>query len=973
MPLARRSRALELGATLFFVLSGAAGLVYEVLWFKRFAHVWGSSSLAMASVVASFLAGLGLGAWLLGTRADRMRRPLLAYALCEFGIALWAVCVPLVTPLCAKIAAAATPALEGHSLALTAVRVATTFFAIAPACILMGATLPLLVRWLANGGRGIGRATAWLYAFNAGGAALGAWIAGFHLLPSIGLDGTNFATAAVSAAIGAMALIMDRAQPKSGGPEQVPTAADLPERAPDSEADELAGDVQAPRIAVNAAALLGGFGALTLQMLWGRELALLVGPTTFAFSALVVVFIAGLGAGSLSFALLGRRFGDARRWIAIAVLLLVLGALGGRIAEPRLALLAGSLQDLRATPWFNAVLCSGISAALELVATFAMGMFLPALIALIGTDATKAGASVGRIYAWNTLGSILGALCAFTLLVPWIGSQWTLTLALACYVIALALALAPRWKAREVELVIGVAAIALLILPWRTSDPRPTNLGLYIYVPGTAEALAGDRSRILYFKEGTSSNVLALEVDADESTLGAPPRIKSVRVNGKVDASNWSDMPMQLGAAYFPLLLRPDAKSVLVIGMGSGTTVGAALTFPRTDVTCCELEPAIIEAARSFAPDNKSPHGSERFHTVIDDGRNHVQAHGTLWDLIISEPSNPWIAGISNLYTSEFYSVAHSRLAPNGMFVQWVQTYGLSAQQYALIANTALGEFPQVVLLRLNENDTLLLCANEPIVPPREAIDRSQAVLDELTDVQEDMRKHFGSGDLRALLLSVLMLDRDGLQVFCKAVGSGERNTDANLRLEFAAPRDLFAMRQHKTRRPEDAIFQAFDPRFVARLISAWGWSEPQAMALRAQKMKFVSKQDAVRGYALNELLLGYEPDDLTALADQLGSVPPQDPEELDAAIRQLIARSPEDAARVAKAWLDQSQFARAKLIYQALLVSMPDSPTVLADLALCLVNLAQPEEAKALLERARKVDPLNSLVHSLELMMHKP
>src|SRR5688572_24155315 len=188
----QRSRGVELLATLFFVLSGACGLVYEVLWFKRFAHVWGSSSLAMASVVASFLAGLGLGAWLLGARADRMRRPLLGYALCEFGIALWAVCIPLVTPLAARVAAAATPLLEGQPLALSAVRVATTFLAIAPACILMGATLPLLVRWLASGGRGVGRATAWLYAFNAAGASIGAWIAGFHLLPAIGLDGTNF-------------------------------------------------------------------------------------------------------------------------------------------------------------------------------------------------------------------------------------------------------------------------------------------------------------------------------------------------------------------------------------------------------------------------------------------------------------------------------------------------------------------------------------------------------------------------------------------------------------------------------------------------------------------------------------------------------------------------------------------------------------------------------------------------------------
>ncbi len=550
----QRTRAFETSATLYFVASGACALVYEVLWFKRFAHVWGSSSLAMASVVASFLAGLGLGAWLIGARADRMSRPLFAYGLCEFGIALWAVCVPLVSPWCARIAALATPALEDHPLALTSVRVATTFLAIAPACLLMGATLPMLVRWLAVQGSSVGRASAWLYAFNAGGAALGAWVAGFHLLPAIGLDGTNFATAAGSALIGVLALLTDRAQARSASQpiEQASPAQVTIENRVGSEAP-------APAMAVNAAALLAGFGALTLQMLWGREMALLVGPTTYAFTALVVVFIAGLALGSLCFALFGDQFGTPQRWIAIAALLVVLGTLCGRLLEPSLAELAGTLRDQRASLVFNAALCSGMSAALVLVATFAMGIFFPALIALLGSGATRAGASVGRIYAWNTLGSIAGALSAFTLLVPWIGTQATTMIALFCYVAALILALAPRWNGREAELGLAVAALALIIAPWRSDDVRATNLGSYLYAEGT-DSLRGDRARVLFFEEGASANVMALEVDADESNRGAPPRIKNLRVNGKVDASNWEDMPMQLGAAYFPLLLRPALR-----------------------------------------------------------------------------------------------------------------------------------------------------------------------------------------------------------------------------------------------------------------------------------------------------------------------------------------------------------------------------------------------------------------------------
>jgi spermidine synthase len=602
-----------------------------------------------------------------------------------------------------------------------------------------------------------------------------------------------------------------------------------------------------------------------------------------------------------------------------------------------------------------------------------MGAFFPALIALVPSGAAQAGATVGRIYAWNTLGSIVGALCAFTLLVPWLGSQAVTTLALGCYLLALVLALAPRWRTRELELGILLAGAALVISPWRSDDPRATNLGLYLYGNGTADQLGGKGSRVTYFHEGSSANVLGLEIDSDESTQGAPPRIKNLRVNGKVDASNWADMPMQLGSAYFPLLLRPEARTVLVIGMGSGTTAGAALAFPESEVTCCELEPGIVEAARQFAPENKDPHASPRFHVVLDDGRNHVQAHDTRYDVIVSEPSNPWIAGISNLYTQEFYAIASQRLNRGGIFVQWVQTYGLSASQHALVAGTALSAFPQVALLRINDYDTLLLCAHEPIVPSAAELEISQQRLDRLSDVRDDLMRNFGSSDVRALLLSVLVLDHRGVQALYAREGNGAINTDANMRLEFQAPRDLFEMRLGGRRRPMEAIYQTFDPAVSAGWISHWGWSEGQAQALRAHKRTFVAKGDLTRAYAMNELLLAYEPSDLQALGDQLSWSPPPDPEELRAAVSQLSSSAPLEAARVAKAWLDQGQFARAKMVYQELVATMPDSPTVLAGLALCHANLADPDKARELLKKARTIDPLDPLVHDLERALEGP
>lgn len=981
-----RQRQVEIVATICFVLSGASALAYEVLWFKRFSHVWGSSSLAMASVVASFLAGLGLGAWWFGRRADRMARPLSAYAYCEFGIAAWALCVPWITPWCARMASAATPALAEQPLLLSAVRVGITFLTLAPACMLMGATLPLLVRWLASHGRSTGLSSAWLYAANAAGASAGAWLAGFHLLPNLGLDGTNLAALALSAGVGLLALVTDRRTESSPVPEAPgagQSSASLAASAPGGPTAE-----PAPRWAIHGAALLTGFGSLALQMTWGRELALLVGATTHAFSALVVVFIAGLGAGSLCYALARRRFGDPRNAVALCVLLVCLGTLAGRWLEPALARLAGSFVEARASAWFNSFLCLSTSAALVGIATFAMGLCFPALIALCESGGTSvgtsrgdgprgadAGASVGRVYGWNTLGSIAGALLTSTLLLPAVGGEGVVVLALCCYVLALLCVLAPRWKGREAHLTSALACVGLLFLPWRAEDPRGTNLGLYLYGANVEAALSGDRSRVLSFTEGSSANVLALEFDADASTPGAPPRVKNLRVNGKVDASNWEDMPMQLGAAYFPMMLRPKARRVLVIGMGSGTTAGATLLFPETLVTCCELEPAILEASRSFAPENKNPHASPRFRPVVDDGRNFVQSFSrgadSRFDLIVSEPSNPWIAGISNLYTREFYAAARGRLAPNGMLVQWLQTYGLSASQYALVARTVLEAFPSVTLLRINDYDTLLLCSEAPIVPPVSQLDDAQTAIDAMPDVQQDLLRYFGSSDVRALLLSVLMLDDQGLRTLCSNVGDGSVNTDGNLKLEFGAPRDLYALKASGAGRPMDAIHAAFDPRFTARLITTWGWGEPQAQALRGHKRAFTALGDRARAFAMNELLLAWQPEDLQAQGDQLLWSPPTDLGELTEAVAALVSRSPLDAARVGKGWLDQSQFARAKLVFRALQASMPDSPTVLSSLALCLANLAEPDEARMLLERARKVDPLDPLLLDLERVLH--
>jgi spermidine synthase len=963
---ARTARASAGLVSLLFVLSGATGLAYEVLWFKRFSHVWGSSSLAMASVVASFLAGLGLGAAWIGRRADRIERPLAAYALCEAGIGLCALALSFAIPQLLGAESAWYALLQDRPLLHTFARCAATFAVLVLPCALMGATLPLLVRFLTGSGVSLGRSTAWLYAFNTLGAALGAWVCGFFLLAKLGLEGSNVAAALSSLAIAAIAFLLDRAQRSSPAPGQVVESGPL---LPHVEPAPL--EDACPLGALRAAALASGLGALLLQMVWGRELATLLGPTTYAFTAMLCVFIAGLGLGSLLFLALVRDTTSLRRWIAVWVVVLVAATIAGRMASPRLALLVGALKVERRSLGFNAALCGGVSAALQLVPTLAMGALFPALVQLTRAGFARAASTVGGIYAWNTAGAIAGALLALPLFLPRLGSAGVTTLALGLYALVALLVLPPRIaERRQVELALLVLTAALILAPWRDRDPRETNLGLYLYENSILSGAQGQQSVKLLFEEGASSNVLVLEQDQllENGRPIGPPRPRSLRVDGKVDGSNFADMPMQLGLAYFPAFLRPRAERVLVIGMGTGTTVGAALQLPRAQVTCCEIEPAVLEGARHFADVNHDPFSSERFHPVIDDGRNFLQATERGFDLILSEPSNPWIVGVSNLFTREFYQAARSHLPQDGVLAQWIQAYALSSEQYALIVRTALEVFPHCGLLRIDAYDTVLLASSSPLLPPSERLVEAQALVDANPILQADLREHFLSADVRTLLLVTYALDREGLQGLVQAAGGEGVHTDVNLRLEFEAPLFLFGGRPSDRPTPADLILAWMRPAAMQKAILGWGWSPPQLEGLRALSNLFASKNLHRQAAQVVEIALAWEPEDPEFLADHLLYAAPTTDEEFRRDVEHLISRSPAQAWRVGKAFaqtnLDQ---ARARVILEALREQLPNSATLWTSLAVVYANLGREDDSKAALEHARGLDPFNDLTREME------
>jgi predicted membrane-bound spermidine synthase len=922
-----------------------------VIWFKRFAHAWGSSAIAAASVVASYLLGLGAGAAVIGRLADRVRSPLRWYGACEIGIAALALLVPPGILVLERIAAALHPFIEGHALAGATCRSVLTLIVIGPPCFLMGGTLPLLVKQLTPSGGSLREATGILYAMNTLGGAAGAWASGFVLLPALGLPATNLLAVAVSLLAGTGALIAARSfaarPPRGEGLAGVPPVLDA----------VLPVDSRKGAGLVFPAALLAGAASLALQIAWTRQLTLILGGSTYAFTAVLSVILAGLGLGGLLFHVFLRRARGLRRlqgWIVLGIILSVLA--GQRLIEP-LTVIVGSVGSLRAAPWWNAAVSAASSSALVFIPSLGMGILLPLYAAASGKRSGEAGTTAGRIYAWNTGGTILGALGAALVVLPARGTAGTVAIALAIYLLgAILLFPSEGLRSKLAMLVLALAGGLATALSARGPDPILTNMGLYLYGARSQDFL--EDVKPLFFADGVSSSVLVTALE--DGTV-------SLRVNGKIDASNGGDMPTQLGLAYLPRLFRPAARDVLVIGFGSGTTSGASLLFPGTRVTCAEIEPAVVDASRHFEEVNHRPLESPAFTLVHDDGRSHVRGARARYDLILSEPSNPWIAGVSNLFTREFYEAARERLLPGGVLAQWIQTYAFSPSDYAMVVRTIREVFPHGTLLRMPRSDTILLASDAPLEPTRESLDEADRLMASIPEIQADLARWFARADARSLLLERRILGEEGLRRLLDRDGGRAVHTDSNLRLEFDAPLRLFD-RRVTWAAVQATILHAMHAPEIARAWDGWRAGPAQLPALRSL-IDFVA--DGGEWGTAGELLevgLGVAPDDAYLVAARFMSAMPGDLAAWDEGFSRILALSAEEAARVG-VWLHlQKDHDRAVRAWRRLLELHPGAATLWMNLSLSLEARGDEKESRAAREEARRIDPFARVAPRAEL-----
>ncbi len=683
--------------------SGMCALVYQVAWLREMRLIFGASTAATAAVLAIFMGGLGLGGWLLGRRVDRDPRPLAFYANLELGIAA----VAAITPALMWVARQAYIAAGGATVlglgGATVVRLVLAALVLCVPTVLMGGTLPAAARAVESP-RDVGRRRlAILYGVNALGAVTGAFVATFVLLEVFGTRNTLWLACLVNGLVGMAARKIAR---------DLPPHATTP-----AQAAHAAGTNAAPPAFVLTAAGVTGFAFLLMELVWYRMLAPLLGGSSFTFGLILAVALLGVGLGSAAYAVRqndrpATLAGFALTCALEAVFLAVPYALGDR-----LAFLAVFLRSLSAFGFGGLVLAwAAVTTIVVLPAALVAGVQFPMLIALLGRGGEQVGRHVGQAYAWNTAGAIAGSLAGGFGLLPMLSATgtWSAVVALLALLGVVAMALALRTGATPerclAPLVAVIAAVALLGTAGPTAAWRHSPIGA-----GRAE-LGKGTPNALHDWANTRRRTIGWQVDGVESSVALDTANGyAFLVNGKSDGNARNDAATQVMLGIAPAILHGNPKRALVVGLGTGSSAGWLGAIPgieRVDVV--ELEPAILEVARVSAPVNQNVLSNPKVKVIIGDAREVLLTTPERYDLIVSEPSNPYRAGISSLFTREFYDAVADRLAPDGLFVQWLQAYEVDAATIRTAYATLASVFPQLETWQTLQVDLLLVGSMKP-------------------------------------------------------------------------------------------------------------------------------------------------------------------------------------------------------------------------------------------------------------------
>lgn len=753
--------------TLFlaFFLSGLAALVYEIVWAKKLGLIFGTTTYAISTVLAVFFMGLALGSFIFGRLVDRFKKPLLIYALLELGIGIYAFFTPQIFELIKSLqilfwqSNASTYlgfSLFTFLLSATGLIIPTT---------LMGGTLPVISKFFVVRKETLGEKVSILYAVNTAGAIFGVISAGFILIIILGVNQSIYFAAVINILIGLGVLGMAKGLRIS---EELPTALTSGE-------SKIPRELEVSAWVILVAYALSGFAALALEVLWTRVLVMILGNSTYAFSIMLITFLFGIAVGSAIIS----KFIDKKEnilpyFVATQVLIGFFVILSIPFFDNLPFLFFRIMQNFSQSFLSLQLMEFFFCSFMMLIPTLLMGAAFP--IAVKAYKTSGLGVRVGEVYAANTIGGVFGSLTAGFLLIPFLGIQKSIVISAIIYflvgsIILLLLSLKTKTKFLLMGSLILVSIFSFYLPKW-SRDVLTSGVYYHgnIYLD---EEIPGE---IIFYKEGLSGTITVRRYPDGELVL---------QTNGKVESSTRGDLDTQLLSGHLPLLFHPNPESVLVIGLGGAFSLGAVEQHQTlTVIDAIEIEPAIVEAASYFSEFNNNALEDPRLNLILADARNYILATDKRYDVIASEPSNPWIKGMGNLFTKEFFELCEKRLKPGGIMGSWIHLYSMSERDLKTTLRTFQEVFPHTaVFINLSSVDLLLLGSEEEL-----AMDYNKLVKKfEQKNVQKNLSQVYIND--AATLMGYFLMDGKAVSKFSEGVAL---HTDNQPILEFSAPKSLY-------------------------------------------------------------------------------------------------------------------------------------------------------------------------------------
>ena len=739
--------------------------------------VFGSTTLAITTILVAYMSGLGVGGLFGGKLAGRFKNGVRAYGWMEVAVGVYAFAVPSILGLYPDL----NPLLASLGFWPAAlVRFTLVLLLLAFPTFMMGATLPVLVATLVREHGDLGKRTALLYGTNTLGAVVGVLAVTFIAFNRLGVSGTNTLATSMDIAVGLIAVFLIAPSHDSSEVEAESAEPDAAEPVPQ-------GRRWSPALIAYG---LVGFTALSYEVAWTRAFAMVLGSSTYAFATMLAGFLAGIALGALVMQRVLHRIERPVFAFAAGLFLLGLSSLGVLFAFQLIpSTFLKVFADVGISGESLVWLGLAISFVVMLAPTLVLGALFPLLVRIVGEDRAS-GAAVGDVYFVNTVGSAAGAFTAGFIAIPFLGLQGTMVGAIA---INFATATVVLWvygrrssaSWRLPTAVVGTAAVLVLLFPPQLNTEE---LALGVYYRSRSQVdlglpeipMQGEvGAETLFYEEGINCTVSIHRTEGGIEEGGI-----SMRLNGKTDAS-LVDMSTQILSGHLPYLFGGERGHAMVIGYASGVTTGAVSLHKPESVDVIEIEEAVVEASHFFDEYNHRPLEREGVELVLDDGRTFLTYTDKQYDVIISEPSNPWISGCSNLFTAEFFQTVDGVLTEGGMLLQWVQLYGIdeTGLQSILAALFETFDYAYGFLANAGSTDLMLIATNHPM----QAGDL--ASLEELPKAAQEDLARLGIHST-AEFWSLLFLDTIELRALAET--SSEVNTDDSMFVELEAPWHLY-------------------------------------------------------------------------------------------------------------------------------------------------------------------------------------